>query len=98
MLFLQNQSSTLLLLVVQHLPQLSKKEIQHELVQGLQTPLAQCLNACDLESLVVLSETLMQADNRANVAATALQTQVHNMINPHCISLICNIDDITGFC
>lgn len=73
----QNQSSTLLLLVVQHVALLTKKEIQQELVKGLELPIVQCLKACDLESLVVLSHTLLrQADNKANVAATALQFEV----------------------
>ena len=56
--------------MVQHVALLTKKEIQHELVKGLEVPIVQCLKACDLESLVVLSQTLMvQPDNRANVAA-----------------------------
>ena len=73
----QNQSSTLLLLVVQHVALLTKKEIQQELVKGLEVPIVQCLKACDLESLVVLSQMLMmQADNKVNIAANALQIEV----------------------
>ena len=81
----QNQSSTLLLLVVQHVALLTKKEIQQELVKGLEVPIVQCLKACDLESLVVLSQMLMmQADNKANVAANALQIEVSANVK-HCV-------------
>ena len=63
--------------MVQHVALLTKKEIQQELVKGLEVPIVQCLKACDLESLVVLSQMLMmQADNKANVAANALQIEV----------------------
>ncbi len=73
----QNQSSTLLLLVVQHVALLTKKDIQQELVKGLELPIVQCLKACDLESLVVLSQTLMvPSDNKADVAASTLQIEV----------------------
>ena len=75
----------MLLLVVQHVALLTKKEIQQELVKGLEVPIVQCLKSCDLESLVVLSQMLMmQADNKANVAANALQIEV-SVNTKHCL-------------
>ena len=77
--------------MVQHVALLTKKEIQQELVKGLELPIVQCLKACDLESLVVLSQMLMmQADNKANVAANALQIEVTGKITMNCIFLNLN--------
>lgn len=84
--FRQNQSSTLLLVVVQHVALLTKREMQRDLVASLELPIHRCLQACDLESLVVLSQTLTsQADNRADVAASTLQFEVSNHF--HFVSL-----------